>query len=209
MKLVIISDTHDRHEQLGELPEGDILIHAGDHTGGGDSYCLNRAWSWLARQPHRYKILTGGNHDFGLEKCVSPELLNQMRDINMHYLEDSGAVIEGVSFWGSPWTPRFYDWAFMYGVPTKRWKEKVPDSVDVLITHGPPRGILDKPHGRQPSCGCVDLRNRVREVRPKVHCFGHIHGSYGKVEEGGTVFINASVVDERYQVVNRPVEVWV
>ena len=110
--------------------------------------------------------------------------------------------------WGSPWQPWFYDWAFnLQRGPEIRAKwDRIPAGVDVLVTHGPPAGILDRVvDGR--SVGCADLLDAVRRVRPLLHVFGHIHEAYGEVERDGTRFVNASTCTVRYAPVNAPVVV--
>jgi Icc-related predicted phosphoesterase len=200
MKIVLISDTHEKHEQLGELPDGDVLIHAGDYTSLGEAKHKTAFYNWFFSQPHPYKIYVAGNHDFG-----EPERPMTDQEHNF-YLYDSEVVIEGLKFWGSPWTPRFGPWAFMYDRLTTRWNV-IPEDTDVLITHGPPMNMLDKPYGHQPGVGCFDLLERVLVVKPKLHVFGHIHGSYGMKQLPSTLFVNASVVDEAYQVRNAPLVV--
>lgn len=199
MKLVLISDTHEQHDKLGKLPDGDVLIHAGDYTYTGKHFAKQQFFTWLHNQPHKHKIHIAGNHDFGEPKeGISME--------GAHYLYDSGVEIDGVKFWGSPWTPRFGQWAFMYPPAENRWG-MIPDGTDVLITHGPAEGILDRPFGNRDSAGCRHLTERVYAIKPKVHVFGHIHGSHGYCPENGTEFFNASVVNEDYAGVNKPWEV--
>ncbi|MAM87354.1 MAG: metallophosphoesterase [unclassified Hahellaceae] len=206
MKIVCVSDTHSRHE-LVAVPDGDVLIHAGDCTGRGSEEDLVALDRWFSRQPHRHKILIAGNHDrlFESEPARARELITAAT-----YLEDSGTVIDGLNFWGSPWTPTFFDWHFMRerGAPMAEVWECIPASTDVLITHGPPMGVLDEvPRGPNEveHTGCADLMAAVLRVRPKIHIFGHIHEGYGTSEIDGTLFINASSLDERYRPVNPPI----
>lgn len=197
VRLVLISDTHEQHEKLGRLPDGDVLVHAGDLTYRGDKEAVHSFLQWFVAQPHPHKIFIAGNHDFGMRTTPLST------DGSIHYLVDSGVELCGLKFWGSPYTPRFRDWAFMYDRPTERW-EAIPYRTDVLITHGPPMGVLDRPFGNQPGVGCWNLARWVRKRRPRLHVFGHIHGSAGRVDLNGTTFVNASVVNEAYEVVNRP-----
>jgi Icc-related predicted phosphoesterase len=146
----------------------------------------------------------------------------QKRGIN--YLCDSGVEIEGYNIWGSPWTPKFgYGWAWNAYVSegeaiiTKgTWiKEKwdlIPGNTDILVTHGPPYGYLDKvldfTLGCSRSVGCQELREAVDEVCPKAHIFGHIHEGAGiKVAETGTVLVNASQLNEAYQLIHKPIRI--
>ena len=182
MKIAAISDTHDYHSSLNIKP-CDVLIHAGDATSIGTKVQLERFWSWLAYQPAKYKIWVPGNHDIGAEKGWRPPA-----STDIITLVDEGVMIDNVKFWGSPWTPEFYNWAFML----KRGPEiaakwaLIPEDTDVLITHGPPLGILD--NGK----GCVDLYNRTTQLKLKLHVFGHIHETYGRRRIGDTWFINAA-----------------
>lgn len=208
MKLVCISDTHSLHRKLA-IPDGDVLIHAGDWGGSGSW----REWldfnNWLDSLPHKHKVIIPGNHDEYCEEFFISAL--QSVGKNVHLLNESGVTLDGVTFWGSPWTPEFFNWSFMYArAEGKKIWERIPDKVDVLITHGPPAGILDtvmrfKTDEYQPeSTGCIDLLHRVRAVSPKVHIFGHIHEGYGQKTEGGTLFVNASSCTEHYRPINPP-----
>jgi Icc-related predicted phosphoesterase len=203
MKLVLIADTHEKHNAV-QLPEGDVLVHAGDLTYRGDFQAVLEATNWLRRQPFKHKILVAGNHDFLFEE--HPEKARELLD-GLIYLENESVTVEGVKFWGSPITPRFFDWAFNCDRADifKYWDE-IPGDTDVLITHGPPEGYLDQsaPHKSSEHLGCRDLLNAVLRVKPKVHVFGHIHGGYGYARFQETQFYNASVVNEAYKVTNAP-----
>jgi len=208
MRLVCIADTHGMHRDMPPIPNGDVLIHAGDCLGAGSLDELEEFDQWLGSLPHRHKILIAGNHDWAFEE--TPEAARLMVR-NAHYLEDSGIEIEGVRFWGSPWTPRFRDWAFNLtrGEPlAKRWAQ-IPEATDVLITHGPPWGILDEAGANFDiqMVGCHDLLERLASLSVKAHVFGHIHECYGTRERDGIQFINASTCDERYRPTNRPIMV--
>ncbi|MCC6461480.1 MAG: metallophosphatase domain-containing protein [Saprospiraceae bacterium] len=204
MKFVFISDTHLKHEQV-ELPPGDVLVHAGDFSRRGTPEEAAAFLHWFAQQPFRHKILVAGNHDFIAER--DPGLFRALLPEGVLYLENSGIEIEGIRLWGSPITPWFFDWAFnrQRGAEIRRYWEAIPEQTDVLITHGPPYGLLDEVLRDPRPVGCRDLLRRVQEIRPRVHVFGHIHEGYGQRLENGTLFINASLLDVRYQVVNPPV----
>jgi predicted phosphohydrolase len=210
VKLVIISDTHNRHNEI-TVPDGDVLIHAGDSTMMGYRKESTNFHNWFCSQPHKNKILIAGNHDFNWERAYyegqkagyfPPQNLSE---IGYNYLLDSGIEIQGVKFWGSPFVPEIGQWAFMYKRPTGRWNQ-IPNGTDVLITHGPPQGILDRPYGDYEHVGCKDLADKVLQLKPKIHIFGHIHGDAGIKEFNGTTFINASIVGEDYKVRNQPIE---
>src|SRR5262245_39467259 len=189
MRIVCISDTHGRHH-LSEVPDGDILIHGGDLTRHGSLADAEEFNRWLGTLPHRHKIVIAGNHDF----CFQEEPAEaRARITNAVYLEDSGVEIEGLKFYGSPWTPWFCDWAFMLQRGPElaaKWAQ-IPANVDVLITHGPPEGILDRNRVGE-VCGCRDLMYRVLEVKPRLHVFGHIHETAGRTDFDGVIFLNAS-----------------
>lgn len=197
MKVVCISDTHNLHREI-PIPKGDILIHAGDITNIGTMAEFDDFNQWLGELPHRNKIIIAGNHDFLFERNHISHLERFMGRINAHYLQDSEIQVAGLRIYGTPWTPTFMDWAFMkdeqfadVGEATEIYS-KIPPNLDILITHGPPRGILDMtPRGEAAGSGI--LLQRVWDVRPRYHVFGHIHEGYGRIEKNGTTFINAAL----------------
>lgn len=203
-KLVIISDTHGL---TPKLPDGDILIHCGDLTNFGTFTQMSNSIQWLKNQSHEYKICIAGNHDFILQQSDCSDLF---ADSGIHYLEDKLVEIKGLNIYGSPWTPTFMDWAFMKdrGEPIRQMWDKIPNNLDVLITHGPPWGILDLSIYTNKSVGCVDLLSKVLKVKPKIHCFGHIHYCYGIKERKHTKFINAAQLNEKYKIANKPIEIY-
>ena len=194
MRLVCISDTHRKHRQL-KLPPGDILIHAGD-IGIEDSLTrLTEFSKWIDSLPYPHKIIIPGNHDLAIE--ASPLTARALlKGPGVHFLIDEEVVIDGVKFYGSPWQPWFHDWAWnaQRGEVLRKIWAKIPDDTDVLVTHGPPFGILDEVIYGGKSVGCEELRKRVLVVKPKVHIFGHIHEGYGFFSEGGVDYINAAIL---------------
>ena len=202
MRVVCLSDTHDLHGKL-TVPDGDLLLHAGDSTGKGTLAQIEAFDWWLASQPHRHKVVIAGNHDFAFQRTPAAA-----RSLIRHatYLEDGEVTIEGLRIWGSPWQPWFYDWAFnlQRGAEIAAKWALIPAGIDVLITHGPPLGILDRT-SRGEDVGCADLLAAVRRVRPRLHLFGHIHEGYGTVERDGTRYVNASNCTERYHPVQPPI----
>ena len=190
------------------VPECDMLLCAGDISYRGKEKNIRKFLQWFQSTPAKYKIFIAGNHDFLFEK--NPEqaqvILNDYPDII--YLENSSVTIEGLKIWGSPWTPEFYNWAFN-AFPKKIrsiWSQ-IPDDTDILITHGPPRRILDKTYWREEHVGCPWLMKNVQRIKPKLHVFGHIHEGYGMVEKDGTIFVNASSCTLQYKPTNKPIEV--
>lgn len=205
-KIVCLSDTHNCNEQIS-VPAGDILIHAGDATIRGSIPEVVAFNKWFANLPHRIKIFVAGNHDwlFETNNLYARELLHH----KIIYLQDSFTEIEGLKIYGSPYQPRFYDWAFNLnrGAELAEKWESIPVDTDILITHGPPHGILDEVP-RQfwiENTGCEELIKKVEEIRPKAHIFGHIHCGYGTMEKFGVKFINASNCDESYEPTNAPI----
>jgi Icc-related predicted phosphoesterase len=204
LKFVTISDTHGQHEKL-LLPKGDVLIHAGDISMRGDEASIKEFLNWFSHQNYQYKILIAGNHDFYFERASIGEIEKIIPE-NVIYLNDSGATINNIKIWGSPITPWFFDWAFnrYRGEQIKRHWDLIPSDTDILLTHGPLSGILDSTKKGE-HVGCENLLNRVNEIKPRVHICGHIHEAYGTVEKAGIKYINASVLNERYELTNDPI----
>lgn len=207
-RIVAISDTHSRHEQFGTLPDGDILIHAGDATVQGKFDEVIEFNRWLGTLPHKHKIFVAGNHDFLFEK--SPNFARTLIP-NVTYLQDAFVMVEGLKIYGSPWQPRFHDWAFNLdrGSDIARQWALIPEDTDILVTHGPPYGILDRVSdrwtGAAEAVGCEELLPVVQRIKPRAHIFGHIHADYGQHTQGGTRFVNASNCNEQYQLVHPPI----
>jgi Icc-related predicted phosphoesterase len=212
MKIVCISDTHSYHRKLS-LPEGDVLIHAGDMTFRGEADAQLDFITWLNEQPHRHKVIIAGNHDKSLDSCdwdYDADLIRKLSNKKgIFYLKNNHVLLDGVLFYGSPYTPSFgIGWAFNMSRRElhDNWQQ-IPDTTDVLITHGPRESVLDKPFGRGQSVGDIELGLRMDIIKTKLHVFGHIHGSYGETESNGTKYVNASSVDEAYRLVNKPIVV--
>lgn len=186
MKLTMIADTHGMRP---ELPSGDVLIHCGDLTHLGSFQELKNEIDWLKSKPHRYKIFIPGNHDVCVENLMLKNLEAQLRGMlrPIFYLRDSGVTIEGVKFWGSPWIPP-YSGSFQAEEDERRKRFDQIPAIDVLITHGPPAEILDG------GAGCSILRDKINDLRPRVHCFGHVHEHRGKYESNGTSFFNVAKI---------------
>ncbi len=186
MRVVCLSDTHGNVDL--EVPEGDLLIHTGDHSKRGSPQELEQAARWLRSLPHPHKVILAGNHDFALQ--ISEDETRELFS-PMTYLQDQEVTIEGLRIYGSPWTPTFGGvWAFQSSDLASVW-EKIPDGIDILLTHGPPARILDRTFARE-RAGCPMLAERVASVRPKLHVFGHIHEAFGVERQGETLFVNAS-----------------
>lgn len=202
MRVVCISDTHCQHQSV-KVPDGDILIHAGDLTDMGSVDELRPAIQWLARQPHGHKVFIAGNHDWVFESDAL--VARALVPAGVHYLEDSGCTIAGLKFWGSPVQPWFMSLAFNRerGDDIGRHWAMIPPDTDVLITHGPPYGKLDR-IGNTERGGCEMLRRRLLEIRPRLHVFGHLHGGYGTDTLGSTILVNASICNDCGYAANEP-----
>lgn len=193
MKFVAISDTHGQHQNC-DIPPGDVFIHAGDFSNLGTESEIRRFMDWVEQLPHTHKILVAGNHDMGFER--DPVLYESLIPPGVIYLRDESTQIGDIQIYGSPWTPLFYDWAFMKprGAALRSVWQTIPENTDVLITHGPPHNIADLT-GEGDSAGCADLLNEVvNRVKPRWHLFGHIHecGSQ-QIDNGVTSFVNVSM----------------
>jgi len=222
MRLVCISDTHTRHRHMmtgsetrlrsgplpPNLPDGDVLIHAGDCTASGTLSQLDDVAQWLGSYPHKYKLLIAGNHDYCFER--EPQHSREICEkYGVIYLEDEEIAIDGVLFYGSPWTPTFRCMSFNASEEKMfELRAKIPDAVEVLITHGPPLGIFDFVPQDNLRVGCYPLLVRIGELlKLKVHVFGHIHEGYGaqRRESDGVKFVNASTCTARYKPINPPI----
>lgn len=196
MRIVAISDTHTLHNDL-VLPEGDVLVHAGDGTISGNMKELLSWAQWMREQTKRFKyvVFIGGNHDFALEHFMREghEALVHEMFHPAYYLRDESLHIEGKNFYGAPWIPQFEDWAFNMkrGPVAKETWAKIPMYTNVLVTHCPPYGTLD--WFWQHRLGCEDLADRIAVVQPEVHIFGHIHNAYGERTTPTTRHYNATV----------------
>ena len=204
MKIVTIADTHGLHKYIRKMPKGDMIIHPGDVSNVGKQYQVQEFVDWFTKLDFKYKIIIAGNHDFFFQQVADFTIKEVLGD-GIIYLQDSMVEIDGIKIYGSPWTPTFYDWAFMRDRGeqiAKKW-ELIPEGMDIVITHGPPMGILD--YCRDGHVGCYDLFKRIEIVKPKYHIFGHIHEGYGKIKLDKTTFINSSVLDGAYHMVNEPI----
>jgi len=204
MRIVCVSDIHSRPLTT---PEADILIIAGDLTYHSSDKELDAFEEWLKAQKAKHKVFIAGNHDkkFQTHPWGTEQFLKRVCGPNTHYLEQTAVTIEGLVFWGSPWIPKF-NLAFQLRGPRharEHWA-KMPEKVDVLITHGPPHGILDTVKGGK-HVGDQQLLEAVQRVKPRLHVFGHIHTGYGQVEIEGTTFVNACVCDDDYNAVQAPI----
>lgn len=211
MRIIAISDTHSYHNKL-VIPDGDVLVHAGDITFRGEIPIMASFSDWLKDLPHKRKVVIFGNHELGFAYGPKRETAIQLvKDAGADYLENSGVTIDGVNFWGSPVQPWFHDWEWNYprGPAIRAIWDKIPEDTNILITHGPPAYILDEaPRGvvETEHVGCQDLLNRISDLKNlKAHIFGHIHFGYGIKQIEQCTFVNASTCTEEYNATNPPI----
>lgn len=214
MKITFISDTHGRHNQITkDLPGGDLLIHAGDISSMGYKQEIQDFCEWFDNiDNYTHKVFIAGNHDWGFQN--NTEKVKEILDFyeNITYLQDNEVLVGNslVSIYGSPWQPEFYNWAFNLprkGVELKEKWDNIPSNTDILITHGPAYGYVDKVIGRTENLGCELLTERIKQLKPKIHVCGHIHSGYGYTFDGDTHYINASVLNESYVYYNKPLTI--
>ena len=225
---MIIDCISDLHGFVPVLQGGDLLIVAGDCTARNQTKEWKQFFDWFKSQDYKKKILVAGNHDGFLVDCISSKVAEEMgirEDWDYDYLMDSGIEFEGLKIWGSPWTPKFFNWYFMKkrGPEIEEKWELIPEDTNILITHGPPYGKLDK-NDDGIHCGCVDLQNAVNFMdNLKLHVFGHIHEGYGREYQAeytpgdardvlkpdytgmvpiGHLSVNASIMNRFYRPVN-------
>jgi Icc-related predicted phosphoesterase len=202
LRVVAVADTHGLHDQV-DVPPGDFFVHAGDLTREGTVGDIRGFDDWLETLPHRHKIVIAGNHDFAFEREAQAARAQLRSGV---YLQDEAVTLEGVRFYGSPWQPWFFDWAFNLprGEPLRKKWARIRADTDVLITHGPPQG-----HGgitqSGADAGCEELLAAVERIEPAYHVFGHIHEAYGVTTNRATTFVNASVCTLAYTPTNAPV----
>lgn len=199
MRIAAVSDLHGH---FPEIPECDLLLLAGDYcpvSYGQQHWFRNRFAPWINKVSEKTKIIgVAGNHDMIFQEA--PHLVPEM---NWTYLQDSGCEFRGLKIYGTPWQPRFFDWAFNADEDelAETWS-LIPDDTDILVLHGPPRGYGDfSPFGNEHT-GSLSLLARIYEIQPKLVVAGHIHSGYGRYEIGDTVFLNCAMVDEKYKPVN-------
>lgn len=211
ISLTIISDTHGLHDSVKLEQKTDILIHCGDFMNSGKNlYEIESFKKWLDGYRHLYDkvLIIAGNHDCMFERGSYSNLLTDNNTNNVFYLENSGFTYKGWKFWGSPYTPAFCNWAFnMNRDQLKENWNSIPSDTNVLITHGPSLGFLDtiSKHNVE-NLGCIELNLKMYTLEHlKLHCFGHIHGGYGRTSGiNDIISINASICTEQYQPINDP-----
>jgi len=216
MKILIISDTHGLHDLVPALPPADVFIFAGDMMNSGrylGELAAFNAWLEKIPVPKERRLLCAGNHDISLDGThpeSSPNKSAKARELltNGVYLQDQRIEIDGVKFWLSPQSPFFLNWAFnsQRGEDIKTFWDRIPEDTNVLVTHGPPHGILDEVPGSPynkwvtESVGCEELKKKIATLpNLKLHAFGHIHAPRGLYNDGRVQYVNASFLDDAYR----------
>ena len=196
MRILHLSDTHNLHRDLKDLPKADMIIHSGDISFSGEGKEVMDFIDWFTNLDYKYKIFIAGNHDFCLEE-KDREIIQEFLPKNCYYLDKSGVRIEDIHFWGLPF---FFsdDISGMYDKSI----EEIPSNTNILITHRPPFQILDR--AGKTHYGCTHLLEKVIDIKPKYHLFGHIHDSYGIYDNETTIFANSSIVNDDYKISNQP-----
>jgi Icc-related predicted phosphoesterase len=212
-KIILISDTHGLHKHItddlmelyNEYGDDIIILHGGDISNRGLVNEINYFTEWYGTLPFKHKVFIAGNHDFGFEEIRHRNEPGIFIPDNVIYIQDEMVEVDGIKIYGSPWQPRFYDWAFNVDrgdAIAEKWK-LIPTDADIVITHGPVHGIVDStPQGLR--VGCEELYKKIIEIKPKIHLSGHIHHSRGYREFNDTLFVNACCLNERYTYQNKP-----
>lgn len=231
MKVACFSDTHGQHKDV-KLPECDLAIFAGDLSSVGYKHEVESFINWYNRQLQcKHRVFIAGNH----EKSFDSKYLHRYEDVHKleqsraigkpewlvdmikrskevygtHYLENNEVIIEGLKVWGSPITPSFYReyWAFNAdrGEEIQKYWDMIPSDTDILVSHGPVYGKLDYVPESREYVGCMDLKDVVEKIVPKLFVCGHIHSGRGVIPTTTTTFVNASVLDNGYDMVGDPI----
>jgi Icc-related predicted phosphoesterase len=214
-KIVCISDVHGKWNKV-QIPECDVLISAGDYSFTGETHMIRDFHKWLDKQPAKHIISVQGNHEKSVEKNF--ELAKQMAQEacpRVHFIEEGLVEVEGLKIWCSAISKFFCNWAYNRypGDDIQKHWDKIPNGVDLVVTHGPCYGIHDgveRFNGKIceyeiEHTGCPQLLDKVLEIKPKAFICGHIHEGYGTLDRDGIKFINASICDEHYKAINKPI----
>lgn len=213
LKLTFFSDTHNRHKVIeDDLPGGHILFFTGDCSERGGQHEVHNFMKWFGNiKTYDYKVMIAGNHDRFIE--WQPDHFKSMLKMDelygdFIYLQDEAIELCGLNIYGSPWQPWFHDWAFNLpreGEELKKKWDDIPENTDILLTHGPPKKILDWVKREPSGVGCELLNTRVFQVNPTIHAFGHVHECWGEKKINDIIFINGTIMDSHYTPSNKPI----
>lgn len=174
-RLAVFSDTHGKHRKL-PLIKVDLAIHLGDACTFGNNTQFIDFLDWFRQYPAKYKLFIAGNHE--LQWQFDPEEFLKMFPKEIIFLENRYILLEGINFVPVPATMSLQRYPRL----------KLPKKTDFILTHVPPKGILDN------DLGCTKLRKFVEKLQPSYHLFGHIHETGGEcIKTDKTNFINTSV----------------
>lgn len=207
MKIIHLSDSHNKHNNL-VLEDGDIVIHSGDATNMGTIPEVVDFLNWFGKLNYTHKLFVAGNHDWLFEK--NPSLAKQLcKEHNVIWLNSEEIIINNIKFYGESSQPDFCSWAF--NKPSHELLHSyanIPDDVNVLITHCPPKGIRDFLYNGS-TVGSSELNIHLPRLKElKAHLFGHIHAAYGVSLIDGVQYSNAALCNEQYWSVNKPIEIF-
>lgn len=197
MRTLLLSDTHGQHEFLAINHRYDIAIHTGDFSNGSEA-STDRFLAWFSELDCEHKLLIAGNHDWFPFRNPD-EFSDKCHRLGITYLCDSSVTINGIEFYGTPWVPQFYDWAFMeYEPKLLEIYSSIPPTTQVLLTHGPALGVLDRVS--RGNVGSSALA-RILPTLPALqyHFFGHIHEGAGIHKTPNLISINAACMTGTYQ----------
>ena len=183
MRILHLSDTHGLHHRIKDMPKADVIVHSGDISNNGTEEEVLDFLNWFIELPYPHKIFVNGNHDLCLWDAEGIEDLPD----NVHFLQDKGVEIDGVMF---------------FGLGYNHSEAIIPKGTDIVVTHEPPVMILDESAGIH--WGNAPLRNRIFEIKPRYHLFGHAHDGYGIIKQDGIAFSNAALLNDRLQLVRKP-----
>jgi predicted phosphohydrolase len=205
MRITLIADTHDEHHYV-RIKKTDLLILAGDYGRRNREKDFIGFADWLKAQPADHKILINGNHDRYWYRHTARA--NEILGEEILLLENESHIIDGIHIWGSPLTVPVVEGMYSNTERPEQARkliwESIPDGIDILITHSPPFGILDEVEPGE-HYGCKTLREKVFQLKPKYHLFGHIHQAYGETEIEGIRFKNATLVNDNEKIVKPPI----
>jgi Icc-related predicted phosphoesterase len=203
--ITLISDTHANHGSV-QLEPSDILVIGGDYCCRNTEAEFLEFISWVKKQPVDQIIMVSGNHD-NYPYRHQERFLQIIEENEIKYLENSSATISGIRFWGSPVVAPIFEGFRKRNQLDEEERKKIWDTIpmdtDILVTHSPPFGIHDLVRGEH--CGCKALLEKVMDIRPRYHLFGHIHQSYGETEINGIYFKNGTLAgDDTQRIMNKP-----
>jgi len=224
VRVMFFSDTHTNHNKIPQewIFPCDIAIFAGDFSYHGGFNETKLFSDWYSSIPATYKVLIAGNHELSFDFENQAEIRhyntkdpkdNDIQRIKslisenkkLIYLEDQTIEILGLKIFGSPYSPYFCDWGFPTFTETAHihW-DLIEENTHIVVTHGPVLGVLDETVRGDPT-GCPVLLEKLKQVKPLVHVFGHIHEAYGIQQVENTIHINASTLNYHYKVQNPPI----